>query len=183
MLGNDLLKGKAVYLNAITRDDITQFAQWFADLELLQYLWLHPLFPQTYEGEVEWYERMRKSDGYNFAIRTLDHLILIGSASLKAPDWKNRSAELGIAIGDADFWGKGFGTDAVRVLLRYGFLELNLNRIELVVYGYNQRAIKSYEKIGFQHEGTRRQALYRNGQYYNTHIMAILRQEWQDEQN
>lgn len=182
MLGNDLLKGKFVYLNAITREDVTQFAKWFGDLELLQYLWMQPLFPLTLEDEVEWYEHIRKSDSYNFAIRTLDHLILIGSASLKSPDWKNRSAELGISIGDSSFWGKGFGTDAVRVLLRYSFLELNLNRVELVVYGYNQRAIKSYEKIGFQHEGTRRQALYRDGRYHNTYLMAMLRQEWQDEQ-
>lgn len=183
MLGNDLLKGDLVYLNAITRDDVTQYAKWFGDLELLQYLWMQPLYPLTFEDEMEWYEQMRKNGSYNFAIRTLDHIILIGSAGLKTPDWKNRSAELGISIGNSSYWGRGYGTDATRVLLRYGFLELNLNRIELVVYGYNERAIKSYQKIGFRHEGTRRQALFREGRYYDTHLMAMLRQEWQDSPN
>ncbi|MBZ0315758.1 MAG: GNAT family N-acetyltransferase [Anaerolineae bacterium] len=179
MLGNQLLQGEKVYLNAITREDIPQFGRWFGNLELLSYLWTDAVFPQTQEDETDWYERMRKSDDYDFAIRALDHNQLIGSISIKAPDWKNRSAVFGIAIGDPNYWGQGYGTDATRVILRYAFLELNLHRVELYVYNTNPRAIKSYEKVGFQLEGVKRQAAFRDGQYFDIHIMGILRDEWQ----
>lgn len=178
VMGNKLLQGEMVYLDAITRDDVPLFGKWFADLELLSYLWTMPLVPQTEEDEMEWFERMRKGNEFTFAIRLTANNRLIGSIGIHEPDWRNRSSTFGIAIGDKDYWGKGYGTDATKVILRYGFLELNLNRIELLVYSYNQRGIKSYEKVGFVHEGTRRQALFRDGQYYDIHIMAILREEW-----
>jgi RimJ/RimL family protein N-acetyltransferase len=180
MLGNDLLRGEKVYLDSISRQDIPLYGQWFSDLEFLSYLFPGAIFPLNEEDETEWFENARKSNDVNFAIRLLETGQLIGNVSLKAPDWRNRCAELGIAVGDKTMWGKGYGTDASRVILRYGFLELNLNRIELVVYSFNTRAIKSYEKIGFVHEGIRRQAIFRDGQYHDIHIMAILREEWQN---
>jgi RimJ/RimL family protein N-acetyltransferase len=175
---DNLLHGEMVYLNAITRDDIPLFGKWFSDIELLSYLWMIPLVPQTEEDEMEWFEQMRKSKDFTFAIRLIANDRLIGSISLTEPEWRNRSSTFGIAIGDRDYWGKGYGTDATKVILRYGFLELNLNRIELLVYNYNQRGIKSYEKVGFTHEGTRRQALFRDGDYHDVHLMAMLREEW-----
>ncbi len=178
MLGNQLLQGEKVYLNAITRDDVPQFGRWFGNLELLGYLWTNPIFPQTQEDETEWFESMRKSDNFTFAIRTLHHNLLIGSTSIQSLDWKNRCAMFGIAIGDPNYWGQGYGTDATRVILRYAFLELNLHRIELNVYSINTRAIKSYEKVGFTLEGTKRQAAFRDGQYFDIYIMGILRDEW-----
>jgi RimJ/RimL family protein N-acetyltransferase len=179
MLGNQLLKGEKIYLNAITREDVPQFGRWFGNLELLANLWTGPLFPQTQEDEYEWFDRMRKSDDYDFAMRTLDDDVLIGSISLKAPEWKNRCAVFGIAIGDPNYWGKGYGTDATQVILRYAFLELNLQRVELWVYSYNPRAVRTYEKVGFKHEGTRRKAVFRDGEYIDVLLMGILLEEWQ----
>jgi RimJ/RimL family protein N-acetyltransferase len=75
-------------------------------------------------------------------------------------------------------WGKGYGTDATRALLRYAFEEANLHRIELEVFAFNPRAIRVYEKCGFKLEGVRKQALYREGEWHDEHIMAILRDEW-----
>jgi RimJ/RimL family protein N-acetyltransferase len=180
MLGNQLLQGELVYLNAITREDIPLFAVWFANPEMLSLVTLEAVFPKTEEDEYEWYERMRKRENsVTFAIRTRQENRLIGNTSLALLDWHSRSALFGIAVGDADYWGRGYGTDATRVIVRYGFLELNLHRIELGVFSFNPRAIRSYEKVGFTLEGTRRQALFREGQYYDIYIMAILREEWQ----
>ncbi len=178
MLGNDLLRGELVYLGVVVRADLPLFGKWFADLDVLRLLWTNAIFPQTEEDETEWFERMRKSDDVTFAIRTLDDDTLLGTATLKSPDWRNRASELGIFIGSPENWGKGYGTDAARVTLRYGFYELNLNRIELSVSSFNARAIKSYQKIGFRDEGARRQALYRDGDYHDIHVMGILREEW-----
>ena len=180
MLTNEFLHGEKVYLSAVTRDDIPVLGQWFNNLDLLYNLFAFNVYPLTEEDEKDWYEGLLKSKEVTFAIRTKDTNQLIGTTGIKSPSWHNRSSEFGIAIGDPDFWGKGYGTDATQVILRYGFLEMNLRRIELLVYSYNARAIRSYEKIGFVHEGTRRQALFRDGQYHDIHIMALLRQEWED---
>jgi diamine N-acetyltransferase len=86
--------------------------------------------------------------------------------------------EFGIFIGDKSLWDKGYGTEAVELLLLHGFQTLNLNRIYLRVYSTNLRAKRSYEKAGFVLEGTLRQAMYRHGQYADIHIMSVLRPEW-----
>jgi RimJ/RimL family protein N-acetyltransferase len=83
-----------------------------------------------------------------------------------------------IALGERKFWGNGFGTDAMRVMLRYAFNELNLRRVGLIVFEYNPRAIRSYEKAGFVHEGRARGFLYREGQRWDLLFMGILREEW-----
>jgi RimJ/RimL family protein N-acetyltransferase len=133
----------------------------------------------SYDDELEWYENMRKDkDTFIFGIRTLEDDKLIGNCGLHRPDWRNRSALFGIGIGDKAYWGRGYGTDATRVLMGYAFGELNLNRVELEVYDFNKRAFRSYEKVGFVHEGTRRQALFRDGAYHDVYIMALLREDW-----
>ena len=93
-------------------------------------------------------------------------------------DWTARCAEFGIFIGDTSLWDKGYGTEAVNLLLVHGFQTLNLNRIYLRVFSTNLRALRSYEKTGFVLEGTLRQAVYRHGQFIDVHIMSVLRPEW-----
>ncbi len=178
MLGNNLLQGKLIYLDAVRREDVKSLGQWFDDMEFLALLFPGVAFPQTEEDEMDWYERQRKGKDYVFAIRTREQNNLIGTTSLMRIDWRSRHSEFGIAIGDKNYWGKGFGTDATRRMLGYAFLELNLNRVELQVYDFNKRAIRSYEKVGFTHEGARRQAIFRDGQYHDIHVMSILRDEW-----
>jgi RimJ/RimL family protein N-acetyltransferase len=96
-------------------------------------------------------------------------------------DWKNRFGVCGIMIGDKENQGKGYGTDAMKVLVKYGFNTLNLNRIELETFEFNLRAFKSYKKVGFKEEGTRRKAIYVNGKYYDCYILGILRDEWNED--
>ena len=92
--------------------------------------------------------------------------------------WSHGDSVVSIALGEPEYWGKGLGTEAMRLCLRYAFTELNLDRVTLWVFGYNQRAIRSYEKAGFMKEGVIRGMLAREGQRHDVHIMGILREEW-----
>jgi RimJ/RimL family protein N-acetyltransferase len=126
-----------------------------------------------------WIEKnLENKTGYSFAIRTLADDRLIGSIELDGIQWVQGDTFVGISIGEKDCWGKGYGTDAMHVILRFAFLELNLHRVSLDVFDYNPRAIRSYEKAGFVHEGRLRQFLNKEGQRYDLIFMGILRDEW-----
>jgi len=103
---------------------------------------------------------------------------VIGNTSFFPINQKARSVEIGIMIGEKEYWNQGYGTETMRVMCRYGFTELNLNRIWLRVYDTNPRARKAYEKAGFVHEGTLRQAEYKHGQYIDVHVMSVLKSDW-----
>ena len=129
----------------------------------------------------EWIQKNQEKDPptyYVFAIRSLEGDHLIGSCNLSGITSHHSEAFVGIGIGEREFWGKGYGTDAMQVMLRYAFLELNLRRVSLDVAGYNPRAIHSYEKAGFIHEGKVRGADSREGQRWDAIYMGILRQDW-----
>lgn len=111
-----------------------------------------------------------------FAIETKDGQH-IGNIELRI-NWVHRCAELGIPIGEKDYWGKGYGTDTVKTLLRFAFELLNLHRVYLQVAEFNTRGIRCYEKCGFVHEGRTRQGRFINGRYWDTLHMGILRDEW-----
>lgn len=102
----------------------------------------------------------------------------IGVTSLINIDYKNRNAECIIDIGEKDFWGKGYAKEALKLLLDYAFLEMNLHRVSLRVFSFNEKAIRLYEKIGFKHEGTSRQCLFRNGRWHDIIHMGILHDEY-----
>ena len=114
-----------------------------------------------------------------FTIRTLAEDRLIGFLDLGGFDWVAGSAWVGIGVGEPEYWGKGYGTDAMRILLRYAFAGLNLHRVNLNVFGYNERAFRSYLKCGFQEEGRQRQWLDRGGQRWDLIYMGILKEEWE----
>lgn len=102
----------------------------------------------------------------------------IGVVRLWRISERNRSAMLTIYIGDKGHWGRGYGSDALRLVLREAFGPMDLHRVELHVFEFNQRAIRSYEKVGFVHEGVRRQALRRGGRYFDILVMGITREEF-----
>jgi RimJ/RimL family protein N-acetyltransferase len=113
-----------------------------------------------------------------FAVETADG-VHIGSVGLHSIDWKNRSAELGIVIGEKEYWGQGCGTDTIRALLGLGFREMNLHRIFLRVNEDNARGIRCYEKAGFQREGVSRDAVFKEGAYCDQYVMSILETEFE----
>jgi RimJ/RimL family protein N-acetyltransferase len=129
----------------------------------------------------EWLEKDLDSALPNnllFAIRTLAEDKLIGFIAFDGINWTNRDGYVAIGIGEQDFWSKGYGSDAMQLMLRYGFTELNLHRISLTVFEQNPRGIRSYEKCGFKHEGRIREFLLRDGKRSDMLHMGILRHEW-----
>ena len=119
------------------------------------------------------------SDEYFFAIHVLEGDQLIGFVSLRDVRWNQRDAWVAIGIGDSEHWGKGYGTDAMRLALRYAFMELSLERVSLSVFASNQRAIRSYQKAGFVPEGLKRQVIHRDGRIEDVLYMGLQRQEWE----
>jgi RimJ/RimL family protein N-acetyltransferase len=124
-------------------------------------------------------EEKPKEEVFPFVMRTLADNKLIGFIDLEINPWSQRNAWIAIGIGPRDFWGKGYGSDAMRVLMRFGFTELNLERLTLNVFAYNERAQRAYLKVGFQVEGRQRERLRRGSQRYDMVFMGILRAEWQ----
>lgn len=174
-----MLIGERVRLRSIEREDLPTFVRWFNDPEVRQYLRMYE--PMSMAKEERWFEDMlERKDDFVFAIEAQigEQWVPIGNVGLHRIDWKNRTAVFGIALGEKAYWGQGFGTDATRTILRFAFEELNLHRVELEVFDFNTRAIRSYEKAGFRHEGTRRQALFRYGRYHDVHLMSILQSEY-----
>ena len=174
-----MIYGERVRVRAIEREDIPRFVRWFNDPEVRKYLLLHePLSPAQ---EERWFEEhlSRKGD-IILAIeaREGDAWVHIGNVGLHRIDWKNRVATLGIVVGEKEYWGRGYGTEAVRTMLRYAFGELGLNRVELETYSFNPRAQRCYEKVGFVRECVRRGARYRDGRFHDSITMGILREEF-----
>lgn len=175
----NLFEGELVRLTQIRREDIATFSAWFRDYEVQRLLDVDVVTPITDEAEEAWFEQAAKSESeYHFSIRVLEDNRLIGNCALFGINNKNRSAEFGIVIGEKEYWDRGYGSDATRVILRFAFQELNLNRVHLDVMAFNERAVRAYEKVGFVREGTRRRAVFREGRYHDIHVMAILADEW-----
>jgi diamine N-acetyltransferase len=171
-----MIYGTKVRLRAIERDDIPRFVKWFNDPEVRQHLSMYR--PLSLAQEEKWFERHAELDppDHVFAIETLAG-VHIGNVGLHDINWKDRSAELGIVIGEKDHWSQGYGTASILVLLGYAFRELNLHRVFLRVDADNPRAIRCYEKCGFRREGTYRDAVFTNGKYKDQHTMSILDSE------
>ena len=134
----------------------------------------------TFIGEKEWLENSTKNvQNRSFSIIELNHNKLIGTISLENFHWIDRSAVLGIFIGDKDFRNNGYGTEAIKLLLEYGFKYLNLHSIRLDLLSINERAHKCYLKCGFKDTGCSREAIYVNGKYYDKLHMDILENEFE----
>ncbi len=175
-----MIYGPRLRLRSIERNDLRLFVHWFNDPEVTA--GLLQVLPLSLAEEEAWYESVLKSPAEERPLmieaRMGDAWIPIGDLGLHHIDWRVREAEVGIVIGEKEYWNRGYGTEAMRLMLAHGFNTLNLNRIFLKVYETNPRAIRSYEKAGFIREGTLRQAMFKNGQYINVIIMGVLSAEW-----
>ena len=144
-----------------------------------------PATPFSVKKIEEWVKKDLEESRPNsvfFLIREKAENRLIGEIGLDGIRWNHGDTFVGIGIGERELWGKGYGTDAMRVMLRYAFTELNLHRVSLDVFEYNPRGIRSYEKAGFKVEGHHRGALNRDGRRWNEYFMGILRSEWEQSQ-
>ncbi len=172
-----LFTGRLLRLAAAQPADQEAFAAWSQDEDYMRLLDddpVRPLAPSAfgYFGE-------SKSGDYYFHLRTLADDQLIGFVVLFNFKWSSQAAQLAIGIGRAEYRGKGYGHDALKLILNYAFSELNLNRVGLTVLSYNISAIKAYERVGFVREGALRQAVRRGGAYHDMLQYGILRAEWE----
>jgi RimJ/RimL family protein N-acetyltransferase len=176
-----MIYGEEIRLRAIERTDLERYVAWFNDPEVTQHLMRH--LPISLADEERWFENQQKlpEEGRAMALDARDgkQWVHIGGAGLHDIDWQSRLAEAGISIGDKRYWDRGFGTDAMRALLRHGFETLNLHRVYLRVFEDNERAIAVYRRLGFVEEGRLRKHFYRRGEYRDMLIMGILKSEWQ----
>jgi RimJ/RimL family protein N-acetyltransferase len=171
------MQGKLVRLRAYEKSDADALFRWFSDEDVTRWLG-PPNFPSRAHQERFIETASASGDGAKyFAIETLDGK-LIGDCGLRFIDWKSRKAEFFITIGEKEFWGKGFGSDALRIVIRLAFDKMNLNRLWLSVLVDNPRAVRCYEKCGFVREGLLRQESYVDGKYRDVLLMALLREDY-----
>jgi len=175
---NLFLPGKSIYLRPLEREDAATILPWVNDPEVRYNLLLHR--PMNLKAEQDFIDRLQQSEdsaAFGIAVRETDRLI--GCCGLHKIDYRIRQAAFGIFLGVKEEWGRGYGTEATRLVVEYAFGTLNLNRLWLHVFEDNARGLNAYEKVGFRKEGLLRQDHYREGQYLNTIVMGLLREEWQ----
>lgn len=173
------LVGDNIYLSPQSADEeiIEKFTEWLNDFNVTDYTGRSASM-MTIEGEKKWFESP-KEDAQIFFIVRLEDNKLIGTIGLHQIHQVNRTSTLGIFIGEKDGRNKGYGTEAVRLILEYGFKYLNLNNIKLDVLEFNDRAIACYKKCGFKEYGRRRKSEFLCGKYYDRIEMDILREEFE----
>ncbi|MDR0585951.1 MAG: GNAT family N-acetyltransferase [Treponema sp.] len=172
------LVGKKCYLSPINENDAEKFTEWLNDLEITINL---QLYNSVINVENERGLLNSLSKDHNYSIIDFEKNELIGNCGFLDIDHLNQTAEIGLFIGNKNYWNKGFGSEALTLLLDYGFKALNLNNVMLKVYSFNKRAIKSYEKVGFKIIGKRREALRRGKETYEIIFMDILEKEFYEE--
>lgn len=179
---DDIFRGELVRLTAEDPNVMAEhFSRWSGDAKYLRLMDSFPARPFSIKSTQEWIEKEQakdRPDKFYFMIRSLKDNRLLGDIGLDGIRWSHGDTFMGIGLGDREDWDKGYGSDALRLILYYAFNELNLFRVTLNVFEYNPRAIHVYEKVGFVHEGRMRRYLNREGRRWDVLYMGITRDEW-----
>ena len=175
-----LLRGERIWLRPMEERDLPAYVVGINDTEVGGLAgYKAPVSPEQAKGWLDHVnEKAKKGEGFFFAVCELGDDRFVGTTWLKEVDYWHSSAELAIFM-DRDHIGGGFGTDAQRVLLKFAFNAVGLNRVWLTAYASNTRAIRSYEKLGFRREGLMRQSWRGPNGLEDSALMAILREEWE----
>ncbi|MFE6135918.1 GNAT family N-acetyltransferase [Bacillus sp. NPDC057893] len=175
----NLFQDKTIKLSAVRETDTKVMAKWQEDSEYLRNVDTDLACPQSlHEIASDGLFKGRRSNSISFMLRTVHDDRLIGFVAIHGIEWNNRTGLLAIGIGDTKDRGKGYGKEAIHLILKYAFYEMNLHRVGLDVISYNKAAIALYKKMGFQMEGCMREAVQRDGKCFDRIIMGILRDEW-----
>ncbi len=179
-MNEDLLTGNLVRLVAMdVEEDARLISEWDRDSEFQRLLKSESASRYNPKQVREFFEKELDSMHF-YMIQRLEDNRKIGLIDLNGFDWVSRNVWVGIGIGEREYWGKGYGTDAMKVILRYAFTVLNLHRVTLNVFDFNQRGYSSYIKCGFKEEGRLPGALLKAGRRCDLIYMGILRSEWED---
>lgn len=174
-----LFESSRVKLRKIREEDTELYHKWRNDVEVM-----HSTSPSldvySIEATKEFINQviLGSQRAKSYIMVEKGNEIPIGIVSLINIDPKNRNAECIIDIGEKEYWGKGYGSEGMKLLLDYAFYEMNLHRVSLKVFSFNDRATQLYHKIGFQQEGSSRQSLFRNGEWHDIIHMGLLQNEY-----
>lgn len=175
MLSLDVLQSDHVRLRPLEERDADLVHHWRSHPASLQYDHPGALIPESPEHAQRWVKHLVEDRRtLAFVIEVLPELTPVGLCDFSQIDQRNRNAELAIYIGDPQHQGQGYGAAALHLLLALGFLELNLHRIHLEVMAFNDRALKTFRKLGFREEGRCRDMIFRMGQYHDAVLMSML---------
>lgn len=174
--------GERIILREYREEDLQHIQAWVNNPDITDMLSNIFMFPHTKNKTEKFLNTMLESDTIEtcgFVIAHKDTEEYIGQIDLVRIDWKNRKALMGIIVGSPQNHNQGYGTEAITLLLAYGFDRLGLNKIELEVRTYNKKGIRCYEKCGFKTEGIFKEDFYIHGKFTDTIRMAILKKEWE----
>ena len=169
------MTGEKIELCRLDFDDLNYYPNWLDDENVTKFLEMGMRPTREKDKNAFWTLVNDTDDAITFGIRVKSSGKIIGTCGLYLIHWVCRRAQFNILIGDTSAWGKGYGSEACRLTIEYGFKKLNLHSIQLGVNAENKKALRSYEKCGFVREGRRRDFIYRNGRYYDLIEMAIFR--------
>jgi len=174
-----MIAGKKTRLRALEKSDLPTVWRWVNDEEVM-WFWGEPCNIQSLAEVEQWFARLQEAAGASSKqfIIEMEGGTPIGRIFYEHLDTKHRKTEVGIQLGEKEYWGRGYGTDAMITFLDYLFNELRLHRVYLRVQSYNTRALKSYEKCGFVQEGILRDNTFTQGKYYDDLMMGILSDEF-----
>jgi RimJ/RimL family protein N-acetyltransferase len=170
-----MIAGEHVILRAFERDDAERCYRWMNDPNIVRTL--KTRYPIAFQNEIEWLEGAMHASvtERHFAIERKDDRTHIGNASIHEIEWVSRTAAFGLFIGEPSAWNRGFGGDAIRTLVRFAFDEMNLRKLRIDVFDYNDRAKHVLETQGFVVEGRLRQEFYREGTYHDIVVFSVFR--------
>lgn len=180
---SSIFESERIRLSAIHNDNLPQYAEWLSDFSLQRLVNPFMSSPTDVDNLLDpnsWFQRDLSSEKSQlFAVHIRADNAFIGICALSNMNLFAHHAEIGITLADPESQGKGYGREVMILLMRYGFEQFNLNRIMLRVMGFNTRAVRLYEKLGFQHEVHERELFFHDGKYFDGHQMSILRSEWE----
>jgi RimJ/RimL family protein N-acetyltransferase len=169
-----MIAGELIILRALESADLDRCYRWMNDPNIIRTL--KSRYPIPFQQEAQWLEGAvsPSSDQRHFAIERKDSRTHIGNASIHGIDWVSRTGAFGLFIGDPSSWNRGFGKDAIRALLRFAFDEMNLRKLRINIFDYNERAKHVLGSLGFVEEGKLAQEFYREGQYHDIVILSVF---------
>ncbi|MCA1010611.1 GNAT family N-acetyltransferase [Halobacillus halophilus] len=167
-----------IYLRKVTKEDADTYHKWRSNPAVMENTSPHLDVYTREDTENFILSIMKSASSKSYVIQHRENDEPIGIVSLINLDYKNRNAECIIDLGNEEYWGKGYAKEAMNELLKYSFLELNLHKVSLRVFSFNERAIKLYERLGFEREGEQKEQLFRNGSWHGIIMMAIFQNKY-----